>query len=315
MHVEKPQSVWRCHLLTSQLSLPQQGWFCSIFSQQPPVLEADVSQGISPRPQTSFGLGVLLSNLDLIAVTSTCSLWLTLICCELWVSAGTSGVCVPMSGDALINSAGWFSLYKVVWLLKTLPNLFRLKLFHARHFPRAVFHPLLSLPFCFKMQPKISAVSEHEVREHCCCVMAEQGNLSAGAIFRRLQRWGREKWAVGAGCGSGISPMVPALRWQLPLWTRVGDYQSDTEVFPMGGSRNHSLCPERPFCAKSLTLLWLGLMLASEQSKVWEITMSACFFSPLSIHLHHKLLNLQVKLQQNWGWEGRRVLEKFLWKV
>lgn len=36
------------------------------------------------------------------------------------------------------------------------------------------------------------------------------------------------------------------------------------------------------------------------------------FFFPLSIHLHHKLLNLQVKLQQNWGWEGRRVLEKFL---
>lgn len=61
---------------------------------------------------------------------------------------------------------------------------------------------------------------------------------------------------------------VPAPWWQLPLRTRVGDYQPDTKVFPMGGSRNRSLCPERPFCAKSLTLLRLGLMLASEQSKV-----------------------------------------------
>lgn len=46
-------------------------------------------------------------------------------------------------------------------------QLFRLKPFHARHFPQALFHPLLffssSLPFCFKMQPKVSAVSE--VRE------------------------------------------------------------------------------------------------------------------------------------------------------
>lgn len=69
-------------------------------------------------------------------------------------------------------------------------QLFRLKLFHARHFPQAVFHPLLfssSLPFCFKTQPKISAVSENEVREWYCCIIAEQENFGDGTIFGNLE--------------------------------------------------------------------------------------------------------------------------------
>lgn len=97
------------------------------------------------------------------------------------------------------------------------------------------------------------------------------GLLSEGY---RAEEEGRELWEQAVA-----ARWVPAPQWQLPLHTWVSDYQPDTEVFPMGGARNHSLCPERPFCAKSLTLLRLGLMLASEQSKVWE-SMSACFFSP-----------------------------------
>lgn len=65
-------------------------------------------------------------------------------------------------------------------------QLFRLKLFHARHFPQAVFHPLLfssSLPFCFKMQPKISAVSENKVREWYRCVMAEWEDFGSMGLF------------------------------------------------------------------------------------------------------------------------------------
>lgn len=69
-------------------------------------------------------------------------------------------------------------------------QLFRLKLFHASHFPQAVFHLLLfcsSLPFCFKMQPKISTVSENELSEGYCCIMAEWENFGDGTIFGSLE--------------------------------------------------------------------------------------------------------------------------------
>lgn len=176
-----------------------------------------------------------------------------------------------------------------------MPKLFRLKLFHARHFPQAVFHPLLfffllfAFFLCFKMQPKISAVSESEV-------MAEWENLGGGAIFGSLESFGRGIWKVGAGLGLGdqLARYSDSSPWQ----TRVRDCRVCTKMPPVRGARSRSPCPERTFCPKSLTLPRLSLALASQRSKVWEITMPVCFFSPLSILLHRKSLSLQVKFKK-----------------
>lgn len=101
-------------------------------------------------------------------------------------------------------------------------QLFRLKLFHARHFPQAVFHPLLffffpsSLPFCFKMQPKISAVSENEVSERYRCVMAEWENFADGTIFGKLERSDLKSGSRAVTSRSASQVLTPPKMTALP---------------------------------------------------------------------------------------------------
>lgn len=196
-------------------------------------------------------------------------------------------------------------------------QLFRLKLFHARHFPQAVFHPLLfssSLPFCFKMQPKISAVSENEVREWYRCIIAEQENFGDGTIFGNLECSDLKSggWAVtwrsvnqvltlpkmsGLHGGHGLVGLAPAWESQLILRCFFWDVQESLSL------------SWKDFVQKSLnpaqTQFDAGLIV---KQSVGDHYTCAPFFL-FSAVLNNKLLSPQVKFKQSWEWEGKWLSE------
>lgn len=162
------------------------------------------------------------------------------------------------------------------------------------------------------MQPKISAVSENEVREWYRCVMAEWENFADGTIFGKLERSDLKSGSRAVTSRSASQVLTPPKMTALPGGHRsVGlapawESQMILRCFLWEVQDSFSLwifCPKMSHSAQAQ----FGTGHIVQRGVGDHYTCVPFFF--VSVLLHHKLLSPQVKFKQIWEWEGKRVSE------
>lgn len=145
-------------------------------------------------------------------------------------------------------------------------QLFRFKLFHARHFPQAVFHPLIFTPLCLFVL-KRSQKSQLFLRTRWgndTAALWLSSRISVMGLF--LEGLNALIWNLGAELWLEDQSARYPPKWQLLswlVWLQAGNLNWYWDAF-CETFRSHSPCHERTFCPKkshpAQTQIYTGLI-------------------------------------------------------